>query len=136
MPSNSDHIIQISLFTVFENAAPFQKALIFVLVLASVAALVVMALKLGSGRRLSRGSAYLSGLRLGGPIIGLLGACRAAFGLTQGIGHAVVPVTLRVLAPGLAEIALMFGLGVLTGVIAVFANWVVESRIDRPVLKA
>lgn len=134
MPPRSDHIL--TLFTVFEDAAPFQKALMFVLVLASVAALAVMALKLASGKRLSGGSAYLSGLRLGGPIIGLLGACRAAFGITRGLAHATVPVTLQVLAPGFAEIVVVFGLGVLTGVIAVFANWMVESRIDRQVLNA
>jgi biopolymer transport protein ExbB/TolQ len=135
MPAQSDPI-QLTLFTVFEHAALFQKALIILLVLSSVAALVVLALKLGSGRRLSGGSAFLSGLRLGGPIIGLLGACYA--GLTMALATAKVsyPVTLKVLAPGIAEVFFMLGLGVLVGVIAVLANWMVESRIDRQVLSA
>jgi hypothetical protein len=135
MPSKSDHV-QITLATVFENAAPFQEALMVVLVLASIAALIVLALKLAPGKRLSGGSAFLSGLRLGGPIIGLLGACRAAFGMAKAAAEVSYPVTLKVLAPGFAEIFVMIGLGFLTGVIAVFANWMVESRIDRQVLNA
>jgi biopolymer transport protein ExbB/TolQ len=40
------------------------------------------------------------------------------------------------LAPGIALSFLMIGLGFLVGVVAVFAHWVVESRIDRQVLDA
>jgi hypothetical protein len=134
MESKSDHLV--TLVTVFQDAAPFQKALMVVLVLATVAALVVLALKLGSGKRLSGGSAFLSGLRLGGPILGLLGACRAALGMAMGTANVSYPVTLKVLAPGFAEIFVIFGLGVLTGAVAVFAHWMVESRIDRQVLNA
>ena len=40
------------------------------------------------------------------------------------------------LHPYLAEIALMLGLGLLCGVVAVIANWAVEARIDRAVLRS
>jgi biopolymer transport protein ExbB/TolQ len=47
-------------------------------------------------------------------------------------GHAL---PLAVYAPGLAEASLVLALGLLTGVVAVICNWVVESRIDRAVLR-
>ena len=136
MASPVPNVERVTPLTVFEYAAPFQKALMVVLVLASVAALVVLALKLASGKRLSGGSAFLSGLRLGGPIIGIVGACRAAFAMTLGVANVPIPVTLKMLAPGFAEIFLTAGLGFLAGVVAVFAHWTVESRIDRQVLDA
>jgi biopolymer transport protein ExbB/TolQ len=135
MPSNSDQV-RMTLVTVFENASYFSKAIMLVLVLSTVAAFVVLALKLASGRRLSGGSAFLSGLRLGGPVIGLLGACYAGLCMALRAANVSYAVTLKVLAPGFAEIFLMIGLGFLAGVVAVFANWVVESRIDRQVLGA
>jgi hypothetical protein len=135
MPSNSDQV-RMTLVTVFESASYFQKAIMLVLVLSTVAALVVLALKLASGKRLSGGSAFLSGLRLGGPIIGLFGACYAGVAMALGVANVSYPVTLKVLAPGFAEIFLTIGLGFLAGVVAFFANWAVESRIDRQVLNA
>lgn len=135
MPPKSDHV-RMTLVTVFENAAYFQKAIMLVLVLSTVAALVVLALKLGSGPRLAGGSAFLSGLRLGGPIIGLLGACYCGLTMALGTANVSFPVTLKVLAPGFAEIFLTIGLGLVAGAVAVFANWMVESRIDRQVLNA
>jgi hypothetical protein len=135
MPPKTEQI-HLTLFTIFERAARFQQALMIILILATVAALVVLALKLASGRRLSGGSAFLSGLRFGGPVIGLVGACYAALTMTIGIVNVPVAVTLKLLAPGFAEIFLIMGLGFLAGVIAVFANWMVESRIDRQVLTA
>ena len=135
MTSQSDQV-RLTLVAVFENAAYFQKAIMIVLVLATVAALVVLALKLASGRRLAGGSAFLSGLRLGGPIIGLLGACYCGLTMSLGVANVSHPVTMNVLAPGFAEIFLTIGLGFLAGVVAVFANWMVESRIDRQVLSA
>lgn len=135
MPSHSDPV-RMTLVNVFENAAYFQKAIMLVLVLSTVTALVVLALKLASGPRLSGGSAFLSGLRLGGPIIGLLGACYCGLAMALGVANTAHPVPMNVLAPGFAEIFLTIGLGFLAGGVAVFANWVVESRIDRQVLSA
>jgi len=121
-------------FTVFQYAPPAQQFIITVLILAIAAALVVLALKLAGGKRLSGGSAFLSGLRIGAPIVGLLGACHAGLYMTIGVVNSGIEPTLRILAPGIAESFLMVGLGFLAGAIAVVAHWAVESRIDRQVL--
>jgi hypothetical protein len=121
---------------VFANAEVLQKLIIVALLASAVAAVVVLALKLLGGQRLAGGSAFLSGLRLGGPILGGLGACIALMNMS--IGYANVPgdLPLKVLAPGFVEAFFVVGLGFLAGAVAVIANWVVESRIDRSVLKA
>jgi biopolymer transport protein ExbB/TolQ len=121
---------------VFANAETLQKLIIVALLVSAIAALVVLALKLRGGQRLAGGSAFLSGLRLGGPILGGFGACLSL--LNMSIGYANVPgdLPLKALAPGFAEAFFVVGLGFLAGAVAVFANWAVESRIDRSVLKA
>jgi biopolymer transport protein ExbB/TolQ len=121
---------------VFAHAESLQKVIIIALLAAAVAALVVLAQKLRADKRLPGGSAFLSGLRLGGPILGGLGACLSP--LNMSIGYATVPgdLPLKVLAPGFAEAFFVVGLGFLAGAVAVFANWIVESRIDHSVLKA
>lgn len=121
---------------VFANAETLQKLIIVALLASAIAALVVLALKLRGGQRLAGGSAFLSGLRLGGPILGGFGACLSLFNMS--LGYATVPgdLPLKVLAPGFAEAFFVVGLGFLAGAVAVFANWMVESRIDHSVLKA
>ena len=122
--------------TVFEFAGPLQKVVVIILILSAVAALAVLAVKLSGGRRLSGGSAFLSGLRFGAPIIGILGACDSLLNMTLGVANIRVEPTLKMLAPGIAESFLMVGLGFFAGAVAVFANWAVEARIDRQVLDA
>ncbi len=127
---------QITLLDVFDLAGPLEKLVTIVLILALMAALAVLAVKLSSRRPLAGGSAFLSGLRLGGPVIGGLGACDALLQMT--LGYASVPgdPPLKILAPGFAECFLLVGLGFLAGAVAVFAHWAVASRIDRQVLGA
>jgi hypothetical protein len=127
---------RITPIVVFTNAETLQKLIIVALLASAVAALIVLAIKLRGGQRLDGGSAFLSGLRLGGPILGGLGACLSL--LNMSIGYANVPgdLPLKVLAPGFAEAFFVVALGFLAGTVAVFANWVVESRIDHSVLKA
>jgi hypothetical protein len=120
--------------TVFDYAGPLQKFIIILLIVAIVAALAVLALKLAGGKRLSGGSAFLSGLRLGAPIIGILGACDSGLNMTLAVASIPIEPTLKMLAPGIAESFLMVGLGFLAGAVAVVAHWAVESRIDRQVL--
>lgn len=120
---------------VVADAAPLIKLLVLGLVLASIAALVVCGLKLASGPRLSGGSAYLSGLRAGGPLAGLLGAAYVALNIFLGVANAPAAVPFREVAPGLAEAVLLIGLGLLSGAVATAANWAVEARIDRAVLR-
>jgi hypothetical protein len=121
---------------VFANSETLQKLIIVALLASVVAALVVLALKLRGGQRLAGGSAFLSGLRLGGPILGGLGACLSLLNMSIGLSNIPADVPLRALAPGFAEASLVVGLGFLAGAVAVFANWIVDSRIDRSVLKA
>jgi biopolymer transport protein ExbB/TolQ len=136
MPVQQAPLHRITPMDVFANSEPLQKLIIVALLAAAVAALVVLVLKLRGGQRLAGGSAFLSGLRLGGPILGGFGACLSLLNMT--IGYATVPgdLPLKVLAPGFAEAFLVVGLGFLAGAVAVFANWVVESRIDHSVLRA
>jgi biopolymer transport protein ExbB/TolQ len=119
---------------VFADAEPLAKLVVIVLLAAMLAALVVLAAKLAGGKRLNGGSAFLSGLRFGGPIIGGLGACSSLLMMTLGVANAPVEVTLKMMAPGFAEAFLQVGLGFLAGAVAVFGHWAVESRIDRQVL--
>ena len=120
---------------VFFDADPLVKLVMLVLLLATVAAAVVGAVKLASGPRLTGGSAYLSALRLGGPLLGLLGAAYVGLFMFIGISNAPTPPSMTVLAPGLAEIVLLLVLGFLAGGVAVAFHWAVEARIDRAVLK-
>ncbi len=120
---------------VFSDATPMAKLLTVALIIASLAALAVLASKLRGARRLSGGSAFISGLRLGGPIIGGLGASYSLLMMTIGYAN-VGDVPLKVLAPGFAECFLQISLGFLAGAVAVLCQWVVESRIDRQVLGA
>jgi hypothetical protein len=121
---------------IFQNAAPLVKLDILALLLAAIVALVICGAKLASGPRLTGGSAFLSALRLGAPLAGLLGA--AYGGVMMALGVANMPVTppARVLAPGFAEALTLVLLGLVVGVVAVIANWAVEARIDRKVLSA
>jgi hypothetical protein len=117
---------------VFLNATPAMKLVMVVLVAAILGAIAVCVRKLMSGPNLSGGSAFLSALRLGGPLLGLLGG--AYNGLMMFMGLARGPQPIEVLAPGLAEIAQLILLGLLSGVVAVICHWAVEARIDRTVL--
>lgn len=124
----------LTLGTVFFDAGPITKLIMLALVLGAGAAVVVTLLKLASGRRLSGGSAYVSALRLGGPLVGLMGAVIVLLMMFIGIASAGQSVPMAVLAPGFAEAALLFLLGLLAGVVGVICHWIVEARIDRTVL--
>jgi biopolymer transport protein ExbB/TolQ len=126
----------LSLTGVFFDADETMKAVMIVLVLSAVAAIVVTVLKLASGRRLSGGSAFVSALRLGGPLIGLLGAVFVLLMGFIGIANYGQPVPMPVLAPGFAEAALIFFLGLVAGVVGVVCHWAIEARIDRTVLSS
>jgi hypothetical protein len=127
---------RLTLIGVFLHAAPLVKLIVLGLFVATIAALGVCAGKLGSAPRLAGGSAFLSGLRVGGPLTGLLGAAWAGLGMALGLANVLGPVPVSVLARGYSEIMLLIVMGLLAGAVAVVANWAVESRIDRTVLKA
>jgi hypothetical protein len=120
---------------VFVDAAPSMKLLMLALIVAMVAAIVITVRKVMSGPHLAGGSTFLSGLRLGGPLIGLLGAAYNGLNMALGVAN-VNPPSLRVLAPGIAEGMTSLMLGLIVGVVAVICHWIVEARIDRAVLSA
>ena len=120
---------------IFWNADPTMKALMFALIAAALAAIAVTARKVLSGPRLTGGSAFLQALRLGGPLIGLLGAAYNILMINIAIANIGQQPSYPVLAPGVAEAVFLFVLGLIAGVVAVICNWIVEARIDRAVLR-
>lgn len=127
---------RLTLGGVFADADETMKGLMILLIAAALAAIVVTMLKLVRGRRLNGGSAFVSALRLGGPLIGLLGAVFVLLSGFIGIANAGGPVPMPVLAPGFAEAALLFFLGLVAGVVGVICHWIIEARIDRTVLQS
>jgi hypothetical protein len=125
----------LTLGRVFADAAVPMQLIMVLLLAAAAAALVVGVLKLRSGKVLNGGSAFLSALRLGGPLLGLLGASYVGLLMLMGVANSPEPVPARVLAPGYAELVLLIGLGLLAGAVAVVFHWAVEARIDRQVLR-
>jgi hypothetical protein len=121
---------------VFQNAAHPVQAIALSLILATVAAMVICGVKLSTGPALSGGSAYLSGLRVGGPLAGLLGASLTILIMFLYISNTPAPVTLSQTAPGIAEAMMLVVLGLASGAVAVIAKWAVDARIDRAVLKS
>src|SRR5208283_3408218 len=110
---------------IFADAAPLPKALMIGLVAAIAAGVVVAVRKLASGPRLAGGSAFVGGLRLGGPLVGILGGAYAALRMSIGIANVPYEPTLKVLAPGFAEVAALVVLGFLAGAAAVILNWAI-----------
>jgi len=120
---------------VFFDASPLVKLIMLALLIATIAVGVVGALKLASGSRLTGGSAFLSAMRLGGPVLGALGAAYVGLMFFIAVSNAPTPPTMGHAAPGIAEIVMVLVLGLFAGVIAVIFHWAVEARIDRTVLK-
>lgn len=113
------------------DAAPAMKLVILIL----ITAVVVTVRKMLSGKHLTGGSAFISALRLGAPLLGLLGAAFNGLMMFMAIAN-VGPQPINILAPGLAEATFLLVLGLTVGVVAVICHWTIESRIDRMVLKA
>lgn len=120
---------------VFLNSTIPIKLMMLGLVVAMIAAVVVAIRKVSAGH-ISGGSTYISALRFGGPLLGLLGAALNGLWSFMGIASMGRSMPFEVYAPGLAEAMLVLSLGLLSGVVAVIANWAVEARVDRTVLKA
>jgi biopolymer transport protein ExbB/TolQ len=120
---------------VFMDAAPFPKLIMLGLIGAVIATLIICGKKLMSGPHLAGGSAFVSGVRLGGPLAGALGASYTMLMGFMGIANVDYPVTLKIIAPGLAEATFLLGLGLFAGAVAVVGHWALEARIDRDVLK-
>jgi hypothetical protein len=120
---------------IFGDSAPIQKLIILGLVASILAAITITALKLVRGPALTGGSAFVSGLRLGGPLLGAFGAAYSLLNGFIGIANIPVPPTITVVAPGVAESLFVLCLGILAAIVAVFGHWLITARIDRAVLK-
>jgi hypothetical protein len=121
---------------IFADAAPVQKLIMIGLVGATLAGVAIVIQKLAPGRHLSGGSAFISSLRLGGPIAGLLGGAYAALRMSLGVANIAYAPTLKELAPGFVEAAAVVALGLLCGAIAVVLNWSIEARIERQIARS
>jgi hypothetical protein len=128
-------MVAVTPVSIVQNAAPAVKLVVLLLLVLNVAAIAISIRKVASGARLPGGSAFLSGLRLGGPLTGFLGAAWGGLAMAMGLANVAGPVPTNILARGAAEVMLLIVLGLLTGAVAVVANWAVEARIDRAVLK-
>lgn len=127
---------RLTLSNVFADADETMKVLMILLLVAALAAAVLTGLKLAKGSRLAGGSAFVSALRLGGPLVGLLGAAFVLLNGFMGIANAGQSVPMAVLAPGFAEATLLVFLGLFAGVVGVICHGLIEARIDRTVLQS
>jgi hypothetical protein len=121
---------------VFNEATLVVKVILLGLIVVTLAAIVVSTLKVASGPRLSGGSAFLSGLRVGGPLAGLVGAAYSGLNMALNLANVAQPAPVNILARGASEVLMVILLGLVAGSVAVIANWAVEARIDRTVLGA
>lgn len=121
---------------VFVNAAPFAQFIMVGLAVSTIAAMVICAQRLRAGPALVGGSAFLSSLRLGGPLAGGLGASYTLLNMTVGLSNVAETPPIKILAPGFAEAMLLIGMGFCAGAVSAICHWAIEARIDRAVLKA
>ena len=121
---------------VFGEATLVVKVILLGLITVIPAAIVVSAVKVASGPRLTGGSAFRSGLRVGGPLAGLVGAAYSGLNMALNLANIAQPVPVNILARGASEVLMVILLGLVAGSVAVVANWAVEARIDRTVLGA
>lgn len=114
---------------------PLLKLLMLVVVIATIAAVVICIRKLMAGSSLVGGSAFVKALRLGGPLLGLLGGSYAAMNIFIALANFSGPVNPVIYMPAVAEAFAVLIIGLISGVVAVIANWAIEARIDREVLR-
>ncbi|MFO1015187.1 MAG: MotA/TolQ/ExbB proton channel family protein [Caulobacteraceae bacterium] len=120
---------------VFAHAAIPVQFVMLLLIGLTIAAIVIAVLKGREGPRVAGGSAFLSSLRAGGPLLGAFGAGYGLLNSCLGLANMAQTPSIQVLAHGFAEMAFTLLLGIFCGVVAVIANWSVEARIDRAVLR-
>jgi hypothetical protein len=83
---------------------------------------------------LQKTTALLSGLRLGGPLAGLVGAACGGVLIAMSLANMAAPAPMPLIARGVAEAMMLILLGLICGAVAAIANWALEARIDRVVL--
>jgi len=115
---------------VFLNAAPLVK-LVMAALAASAATAVGFWVAQIAGRRTRPGTlAFYAGLEAGGPLLGLLGAVYGLLNGFLGISNIRPAPSLTVVAPGIAEALLCFGLGLFAAVVAVACRWHLKAQVE------
>ncbi len=126
---------QLGFTTLLLLSHPLLKLLMLAVIIATIAAVVICIRKLMAGSSLVGGSAFVKALRLGGPLLGLLGGSYAAMNIFIGLSSFSGPVNPVIFMPAIAEAFAVLIVGLISGVVAVIANWAIEARIDREVLR-
>ena len=126
---------QLGFTTLVLLSHPMLKLVMMVVAIATIAAVVITVRKLSAKDSLVGGSAFVKALRLGGPLLGLLGASYAAMNIFIGLSSFSKPVNPVIYMPSVAEAFAVLIVGLVSGVVAVIANWALEARIDREVLR-
>lgn len=126
---------QLGFTTLVMLSHPYLKILMLLVVIATIAAVAITIRKLSAKDSLVGGSAFVKALRLGGPLLGLLGASYAAMNIFIGLSSFSKPVSPVIYMPSVAEAFAVLIVGLLSGVVAVIAHWAIEARIDREVLR-
>ncbi|WP_372783708.1 MotA/TolQ/ExbB proton channel family protein [Phenylobacterium sp.] len=126
---------RLTLGGVFSHAAPTMKVVLWGLVAAIAAAIVVWILQAARVRQgrsdgVAGGVAYLSAQAAAAPLVGLFGLSYAFLSGFIGISNVRPTPNLTVLAPGLAEAMLSLGLGLLAGAIAVIGHRHLQFRLN------
>ena len=116
------------LAVVFLDAALPQKAVMILLALAVPAALFAAATGLRRPQGTARRLIFLAELRVAGPALGLLAGALNALHMAQTIQRLPQAATSKDLAPAIAEIAVLVGLGALAGLVAAALNAILERR--------
>lgn len=122
----------ITLGSMFGNAVLPMKLVMLGLVGSTIAILIIGAVKLMRSPP-DGGSAFISGMRIGGPAAGLLGA--AYGGLNAMVGVVMSGRSDFVLVP-LLPAGFCLVLGLLAGVVGIMAHTMMNARLDRALLKA
>ena len=118
------------------NTDPALQLLLLALAGSALAALVITILKLAKGKALAGGSSFVASLRLGAPLLGLMGGGYNLLMLLIGTTGTGVPIDHVMFAPFHAESVLVALAGLSVGLLAVLGHAVIEARIDRVVLKS
>ena len=117
-----------SLALVFGDAAPEMKLVVALLLLGALAAAVLWVLALVRGEGGRRTLAFLSTLRVAGPLLGVVGGAYVMVNGLIALAWYKPEAPLLVMAPGLAEAVLSVMAGALAGLVAVLAHGHLGAR--------
>ena len=110
------------LTAVLANAALPQQAVIVTLVAALPLTFLAAALGWRGGARSERWRRIVAEMRVGAPIVGMLTGGLNSLHMAETIRRLPVDPTLKQLAPGISEVAMLVTLGALVGLAAVLAH--------------